>query len=340
MTKKTRLIILLACVACFLVVAPVLVLYSMGYRFDFNHMKITEIGGIYVRTSPIADQIIIDSKILEKPGVFSNNAVYVQNLFPGLHSVLVEKSGYYDYSKIISVQEKQVTKLEDIILFKKNIKFETASDKTPSPFAVKKPASPITKAVAFATQNNIIIWLSTDGFIYKSDLTNLTSAPLRLTLTPIKIVKTGVYKIITNANNIFVNNNTNLLLLNSKTSELETFYAPVADAKISSNGRNIVFYNSNNVYITPLNQVPFTKTSLYKSSEKITDCEWLNNNYIIFTTKSKIIFSEIDGVPFGSGNINTVALPQPADKIFFNQQEGKLYVLTGKTLLVSERIVP
>ena len=64
MKKRTRLIIMLACVACFLVVAPILVFYSMGYRFDFAKMKITATGGIYVRTYPVADRILIDSKIL------------------------------------------------------------------------------------------------------------------------------------------------------------------------------------------------------------------------------------------------------------------------------------
>ena len=43
----------------------------MGYRFDFEKMEITSTGGIYVRSFP-AQQIIIDSKIIEKPGIFSN----------------------------------------------------------------------------------------------------------------------------------------------------------------------------------------------------------------------------------------------------------------------------
>ena len=98
MTKKTRLIILLVCVACFFVIAPILVFYSMGYRFDFERMKITATGGIYVRTFPSADQITIDSNISQKPGLFSN-WIFVQSLMPSDHSVLVKKSGYYDYSK-------------------------------------------------------------------------------------------------------------------------------------------------------------------------------------------------------------------------------------------------
>lgn len=128
MVKKTRLIILLVCVACFFVVAPILVAYSMGYRFDFEKMKIIETGGIYVRTFPAAEQITIDSKISVKPGLFSNS-IFVQSLLPASHTVSIKKSGYYDYFKTLPVQESEVTKLENVLLIKKSITFSGVADK-------------------------------------------------------------------------------------------------------------------------------------------------------------------------------------------------------------------
>ncbi len=128
MKKKIRLIILLVCVVCFFVAAPVLVLYSMGYRVDFAKMKITATGGIYVRTFPIAGQIIVDSKISGKPNIFSNS-FFIQSLLPSPHTVLVKKDGYYDYFKTIPVQENQVTKLENVLLFKKILTFGELADK-------------------------------------------------------------------------------------------------------------------------------------------------------------------------------------------------------------------
>jgi len=372
MNKKTRLIILLICVACFFVIAPVLVLYSMGERFDLKKMKITETGGIYVRTFPAADQITIDSNISEKPG-FLANSIFVQSLLPSEHSVFVKKSGYYDYSKTIPVIEEQVTKLENILLIKKNIQFNIIADKTQSPFinqdkfiiknnnlyysdtkensglsAIQKSTPVLKKIIAFASQNNNIIWIKTDGFLYKSDLANLSADPLKITLTPIKTDKTGFYKIITDSKDIFVNNNGSLLYLNGKTNNLDIFYSPIKDTKISSDEKNIIYYNDNNIYISLLSDLTVPKNILYKSSEKINDCIWLNNSYIIFTAGDKIIISEIDY----RGNINTITLPQtiiiPPEKtieiknpeIFFNQQEGKLYILTNNTLLVSEKITP
>lgn len=322
----------------------------MGYRYDFEKMKITLTGGIYIRTFPASEQIIIDSKIKLKPKLFSND-LFVQSLLPKSYTVLVKKTGYYDYFKTIPVLEKEVTKLENIILFKKDIDFSVVDTKiTPSPFeklTPEKPAILAKKIVAFAEQNKNIIWLGTDGFLYKSDLANLTVEPIKLTLTALKISKTGIYKIIVNNKDIFVNNNGNLLLWNTSTNELDNFYSPVKDAKISPDGNSIVYYNNTGIYISPLPNTLAKKNTLYKISEKINNCIWLNNNYIIFTDglpgqENKIIISEIDY----RGEVNTITLagknlPQTtSSQIYFDQQESKLYIQTDSTLLVSEKLIP
>jgi hypothetical protein len=127
MKKKARLYILLFCTVCFFGAAPVLVAYSMGYRLDFNDMKIVATGGIYVRTFPPAESVTIDSRISIKPGVFSNN-IFVQSLLPKIHTVYIQKTGYYDYYKSLPVEENQVTKLENVLLLKKNLEYADIID--------------------------------------------------------------------------------------------------------------------------------------------------------------------------------------------------------------------
>lgn len=380
MTRKIRLTILLVCIVCFFVIAPILIFYSMGYRFDFDKMKITATGGIYVKTNPAADEIIFDSKTKEKPSMFSNS-VFVQSLLPKDHTVLIEKNDYYNYSKTIAVQEKQVTKLENILLIKKDIKFEIVTDESKSPFnsqerftikngslyyssipenaglsATQKSTPVLKKVVAFFQENNNILWLKSDGLLYRSDITNLSSEPIKLTLTPIKISSKGVYKIIAGPNgypkNIFLNNNTSLMFFDSAKNDLINFYSPIKNAVISPDGKNIIYYDDKNIYISPTAMPTASKDILYKSSEKISDCQWLNNYYIIFTAslpgqENKITISETDY----RGNINSVTLPQKITilektieiknpQIFFNQQDNKLYILTNNTLLSSEKLIP
>lgn len=348
MTKRTRLAILVLCIICFFTVAPYIVLYSLGYRVDFENLKITATGGIYVRTFPAAEEIIIDSKISKKPGIF-NNAVFVQSLLPKEHTIAVKKEGYYDYYKTLEVEEKEVAKLENILLFKKNILFEVVADKTQSPFlpqdkfviknsnlySVDEKSIPVIKGVAsFAIQNNNILWLGTDGLLYQSDSTGKN--PIKLTLIAIKIIKNGSYKITADGQSVFVNSNANLLILNRKTNSLDGFYNAAKDAKISPDGKNIVYFTDKEIYISAIPNLTDENTLLYESDDKISDCLWLNNDYIFIVSGDKVIISEIDY----RGNINSITLSQTADKIFFSRTDSKLYVLTQDTLLVSEKLTP
>ena len=134
MTKRIRFIILVICVVLFFVVSPYIVVYSLGYRIDFEGKKITATGGINVRALPQGAEVIVDSKSGGKTS-FLSPTVFVQNLLPKKHSILIRKDGYFSYQKTLEVKEKEVTRLDQVILFKEKISFEKLADKTQSPFA-------------------------------------------------------------------------------------------------------------------------------------------------------------------------------------------------------------
>ena len=79
----------------------------------------------------------------------------------------------------------------------------------------------------------------------------------------------------------------------------------------------------------------FNKNFLNRFSEKIGQCYWLNNDYVVFTLGKKIKISEIDTT---GDQINIIELPQQADKIYFSQEDKKLYAQFGKETLVSEQL--
>ncbi len=122
MTKRTRFIILAICGALFVAITPYIILYSLGYRVNFQNLSIMPTGGLYVKTSNPGTTIAIDSARSQTTGLLTPY-VFSQNLLPGKHSVLIKKDGYYDYQKNLQVLGKQVTKLEHVTLFKKNIAF-------------------------------------------------------------------------------------------------------------------------------------------------------------------------------------------------------------------------
>lgn len=361
-----------------MMIAPVLILYSMGYRLDIEKMKIVATGGIYVRTFPAADQIIIDSKIIDRPGLFANS-IFEQSLLPKTHTVLIKKSGYFDYTKTLLVEETLTTKLENVLLFKENILFSAVTEKTQNPFistvasdkyliknnnlyfsnsaqnssltAAQKSEVLIKGLVSFSVQNNNIIWVSTDGFLYKTDINSLpiktTSNPNKVTNTAIKVKKSGIYKLTLDNNRILLNDNGNLLLLNPKTGDFENFASQIKDANISPDSENLVYFDNNNIYLYSFINEKNEKINLYKTKDIISKVLWMNNDYIVFTSGDKIVISEIDY----RGNTNTITISQiltltdgskikySQPQIHFDQNQRKLYIQSDKNIFVSETLI-
>lgn len=370
MQKIIRFLILIACIILFLTITPYIIAYSLGYRVDFENKKLVATGGIYVKVWPEPVEVYVDSKLAGKTNLLSS-FVFMQNLLPKQHLVLVKKDGYFSYQKTLDVKEKEVAKLEHIILFKENIPFEIITDKTQSPFvkpttqekyiiknnnlyysnapendaiAQSKKITPLLKNVlTHTTLNNNIIWLSLNGFLYSSDQNG--SNTQKLSQTALKIIKTNSYKLTTAWQNILLKNNNNLLIFSEEKKDFQNFYTPVNDFKISPDNQKLLFYNDYEILFSYLSN-PTSQIFLNRFSEKIGDCFWLNDNYLIFNLGNKITISETDK----RGNINMVVLPEIATltngsairiespKIFFKQQEGKLYIQTASALLSSEKL--
>lgn len=371
MTKKTRLIILLICTVLFLMITPYVVLYSLGYKIDFTKRKIIATGGIYVRVLPQETNITIDSNIKNKTGIFSNS-IFVQNLLPREHHILIEKEGYYDYEKNLAVEENEVTKLENVILFKQHMLFEKLADPKqfasfnqtpPEKFTIKnnnlyyanstknsqltlaQKNTPLLKSiVTYVISNNTIVWLSSDGYLEKSDIDGKNTE--KLSEIAIKVNKKLSYQFTVFEDILFLQETNTLFIFDQNTKSFQEFYKPVKKIKISPDGQKILYYNNNEIFYS-LSSLMNKKISLITLPEKIDDVYWVNSDYIIYNAGGKIMISEIDP----RGNINTITLPQTITlgtknidiknpRIFFNEQEKKLYILTDGNLLVSEKLVP
>ena len=344
----------------------------MGYRIDFEHFKIVATGGVYVKALPENLSINIDSKIQNKTS-YLYPYVFVQNLLPGIHNVNIKKDGYFDYQKNLEVKENQVVKLEQVVLFKKNPSFELLGITENSPFApinnkdeytiknnslyyspkptddtilIPKSILLIKNILAYQILDNNIIYLSIDGYVYQYSILNKITTQLSLKPTPIN--KKDQYRLLATQNTILLQSNQSLFLLNKSSGAFENFYNPVSLMSFSPSNQKLLFCNDHEILFSVLDSANHEKIFLNRFSEKIADCQWLGNDYLIFTLGQNIIISEIDI----RGNINTITLPQTITltngtlieiknpKIYFNQSEKKLYLLTGKTTLVSEKLIP
>lgn len=120
MFYKIRKILFWAMLVLFLVAGSVFIVYSFGYRLDIKNWKITQTGGLNVKTMPKITEIILDGeKVNKKAGLFSNE-VFLQSILPGTHLLEVSKEGYYTWGKSIIIEPKMVNNFSNIVLMPEN----------------------------------------------------------------------------------------------------------------------------------------------------------------------------------------------------------------------------
>ena len=95
MTLKKRRIIFLFCGIFFLVLAPILLFYSLGYRLDKN-FRIGRTGGLYVSSPVSGSEIFVKNKQEKKTNILQNG-LFLQNLKTGIYPILITKDGYWPW---------------------------------------------------------------------------------------------------------------------------------------------------------------------------------------------------------------------------------------------------
>jgi len=110
-----------------------------------------ETGGLSIKTSVPEVSIFINDQYKNKTSNFSRDLL-IQNLTPGEYKVRVEKTNYQVWEKTLNIEEKKVTKAENIYLFPKNIPFQIYKENIKDFFV-----SPDNKKIIFLTKNNEIV---------------------------------------------------------------------------------------------------------------------------------------------------------------------------------------
>jgi hypothetical protein len=127
MTKKRRTLLFLACLFSFLVIAPIIVLYSQGYRLDLKNRTITKTGAFYVKVSPKSCDVLIDGKLRAITDFFFGSDL-IENLVPGAYLMEIRKEGYISWQKTLKIKAMMTTEAKNVILFPQNLDFQTKTN--------------------------------------------------------------------------------------------------------------------------------------------------------------------------------------------------------------------
>lgn len=106
MTVKKQWMYIIGLFMVFLIVIPVILLYSFGYRVS-SDFRLVKTGGIYFSNQEPDVSVYLNGRLKKTSGIFERNLL-VQNIKPGNYHVKMTKEGYRTWQKWIQVQEQKV----------------------------------------------------------------------------------------------------------------------------------------------------------------------------------------------------------------------------------------
>lgn len=114
-THRLRQATLALFVAAFFVVTPLVVLYTIGYRYDWKNGLLRETGSISIDILPTSAKAYLNGQAVD-----ASLPIRLPQITPGVYDLLLRAPGYADFEERITVSNKDTTYIKEISLLKKN----------------------------------------------------------------------------------------------------------------------------------------------------------------------------------------------------------------------------
>ncbi len=111
MKKVHRRVLLFISILAFLLLTPLVVLYGIGYRAQFNNVDPLPVGVILVETEPKGADVLVNGTLIGR------SPEALPNLPKGNVTVTVKKEGYATWEKTVAVEPGHAVEMRDIRLF-------------------------------------------------------------------------------------------------------------------------------------------------------------------------------------------------------------------------------
>lgn len=115
MKLRYRRLIYSTFIFVFIVLTPIIIIYTSGYRYNFKKGTIEKTGILYLETKPKDALIFIDGKYK------NTTPARFPYLLPDIYSVEIMKNGYYSWQNELEIKSNLTTFAKNIILFKKTL---------------------------------------------------------------------------------------------------------------------------------------------------------------------------------------------------------------------------
>ncbi|MEK7158931.1 MAG: PEGA domain-containing protein [Patescibacteria group bacterium] len=156
MSLTTRRIIAITFFIFFMVSAPMLILYTAGFRYNLKKAQLTKTGALVLDTEPSGANIFLNEQKIK-----SKTPVRLNNILPDEYSIKIEKEGYYPWNKKLTIATQATTFAEDIVLFKKS-----------SPTTIKSQTNK-SVWIDFSPDKKFALYVEQDSTLNSADLSFL-----------------------------------------------------------------------------------------------------------------------------------------------------------------------
>ncbi|MBY0538793.1 hypothetical protein K2P47_05360 [Patescibacteria group bacterium] len=114
--RARRRFVFLTLLLFFVIAVPMFVFYATGYRYDFaGDGAITTTGGLYVTVGSEEGDVYLNEEPVRDMRIF-RNAIFIQNIVPGMQRVHVQAEGLHTWVKDLPVYPYIVTEAESFSL--------------------------------------------------------------------------------------------------------------------------------------------------------------------------------------------------------------------------------
>ena len=127
MTKRTRTTLFFLLGAIFVLAAPMIILYSQGYRLDWDEKRFSQVGAFYFSVVPTRAEVFVNDQPIGKT-TFVLGTTLTKSFVPNTYQIRIQKQGYHPWEKQLEIFSKQVTEGKHITLVPLNPTFVELQD--------------------------------------------------------------------------------------------------------------------------------------------------------------------------------------------------------------------
>lgn len=112
--RPIRRALLITFITLFFVICPILIMYTTGYRYDWQNGLLKETGVISIDVLPTKAEAYLNGLAVKK-----SIPIRLKNLTPQKYNLKLSLAGYYDWEKEVEVKNRQTIYIKEISLLKK-----------------------------------------------------------------------------------------------------------------------------------------------------------------------------------------------------------------------------